>query len=187
MRWVERHHVIAAVLASMALLLSVMTVGEPISRQMVLADTVTVSVAGGGLGSQELSAAGTPAPKTWTGDGLTLALQPISVGDARGSGAGWSLTLAATMASSQVPDFPANHAIIGVVTTPAVRKISGRKPPETYGGMLDDPGITMVVATPGKGMGIYEIQPILDIVMPANLSTGAVLEATLTQTFISSY
>lgn len=188
MRWVKRHHVIAAVLASLALLLSVMTVGEPLSRQKVQADAVSVSVASGSLGSQEFRAEDTAMQRVpGKNSGLALALAPTRVGDARGNGAGWSLTLAATLSSPKFGHFPAQHPIIGVAPSPKVHKISGRKPPETFGGMLDGPGMTMAVATPGRGMGVYELQPVLDIAMPPDLRQGAVLEATLTQTFISAY
>ena len=188
MQWVKRHHVITAVLASLALLLSVMTVGEPLGRQQVRADTVSVSVASGSLGSQELKELRATTREIPGANGeVAILLAPTRVGDARGNGAGWSLTLAASLSSPGVRDFPAQHAIIGVVPTPTVRKISGRKPPETYGGMLDGRGMTMAVANPGRGMGVYELQPVLDIARPSDLPHSAVLEATLTQTFISVY
>lgn len=106
--------------------------------------------------------------------------------DARGTGAGWEFTAQATdFASDDGEGNLISAAGFRVPNAPAVTVIAGNTAPQAFGGPLNAP-IDLMVATPGTGMGTFEVEPLLELDIPAETLAGS-YESTLTLTLSAGF
>ena len=146
---------------------------------------VTVAIKGGPLGFT-LAGPSSLADVTLTGYDQTAtgALGTIDISDARGTGAGWGLILQAgdfVNTNGSGAFIPATgFAIDG---TPTVTTVAGNARPEAFIGSLDSP-LLLLTAGAHTGMGRYQADPALSLVVPADTIAGA-YETTVTMTITS--
>lgn len=114
----------------------------------------------------------------------TGTIGPLVVRDARGAGAGWSLVIASTdFVHVSGPAQAISASGFVVPSSPPVTVFSGASPPMAGAGSLAGPGLAIMNAPAGIGMGHYQVAPILALSVPAATLSGA-YEATVTQTLI---
>jgi len=147
---------------------------------------VAVTVKGGPLGFTHAGASSlaevilTGYDQTTTGG-----LGTIDISDARGTGAGWSLILQAddfVNADSSGATIPADGFTVD--GTPTVTTVAGKSPPQAFSGALGDP-LRLLAADPATGMGRFQTDPGLSLVVPADTIAGT-YETTVTMTITSS-
>ncbi len=112
--------------------------------------------------------------------------------DARGTGAGWTVTVAST---DFVENTVATHTIditysaangtdFKVSSAPDVTTVYGNTAPTPGSGYLDGGGITLLSAAAGDGMGNYTCAPALYLGIPGETYAGT-YTATITETIAS--
>ena len=114
----------------------------------------------------------------------TGGLGTIDISDARGTGAGWNLIVQAgdfvntDGSGAFIP--AAGFAIDG---TPTVTAVAGNTKPEAFTGPLDSP-LLLLAAGAHTGMGRYQTDPALSLIVPADTIAGT-YETTITLTITS--
>lgn len=114
----------------------------------------------------------------------TGTLGTININDARGIGAGWNLVLHAddfVNTDGSGAFIPATgFAIDG---TPTVTTVAGNSGPTSFSGLLDGP-LLILSAGAGSGMGRYQVDPTISLIIPADTIAGT-YETTVTATVTS--
>jgi len=147
-----------------------------------------VTVQAGTLSFTTDSTSQTLAPVSLSGldSSTTGSLGTFTVIDGRGSQAGWQLVLSAsdfTLDSSPALPIPASNFF--VKPAPTVTYICGNPTlPTANSGGLAFPGVAVLVAASGTGDGQYQVNPPLELLVPASTYAGT-YEATITITLSS--
>lgn len=147
-----------------------------------------VTIQAGSLSFTTDSTSQTLAPVSLTGldSSTTGNLGNFTVIDGRGNQAGWQLVLTSsdfTLDSSPTLTIPASNFF--VQPAPAVTYICGNPTlPTANSGVLAFPGVAVLVAASGTGDGQYQVNPPLELLVPASTYAGS-YEATVTVTLSS--
>ncbi|MDP1808055.1 MAG: WxL domain-containing protein [Actinomycetota bacterium] len=167
------------IVAVVVLVIAVYAVGTAVAAQ------VTVVVKGGPL-SLTPSADQTLADAVLDGNdtSTTGSLGELQVKDARGTGAGWYVTAAATDFAEQST---ANTIAAGgftVPVAPVVTTIAGNGGVTSAAGTLSGAGFTLLNSSSPNGRGRYSATPDLLLQVPAQTYIGT-YAATVTETLLS--
>lgn len=164
-------------------LLSAVAVVVMLGAAVALADTVSVVVNGATLsmttgGNQSLT------PVTLNGLDQTTggSLGTYQVADARGTGNGWNVVIAATDFAKQgdpAKTIPASG--FQVTPAPAVTTVAGNAAPSSFAGVLGGGGNKILSAAIGAGMGTYQFTPAVTLDVPAETYAGT-YDSTVTAT-----
>ena len=167
-------------------LLSAVAVVVMLGAAVALADTVSVAINGDTLsmttgGNQSLT------PVTLNGLDQTTggSLGSYLVADARGTGAGWNVVIAATdfeKVGDPTKTIPASG--FQVTPAPAVTTVAGNAAPSSFTGVLGGGGNKILSAAIGAGMGTYQATPAVTLDVPAETYAGT-YDSTVTATVIS--
>lgn len=146
---------------------------------------VSVSVTGGPLA---LGIVGTSRLDAVNLNGLDQTtfgkLATVDLRDPRGTGSGWHVNISAsdfTNISKSEQAIPAGG--FSIPSPPTITTAAGNSSPAAFAGPLGSP-LTLLSANPGTGMGRYQTNPDLSLIVPAGTMAGT-YESTVTLTISS--
>jgi len=153
-------------------------INQPVGRSVMVNGLALTLTTGGAQTLSPVFLAG--ADQVSTGN-----LGLIDIRDARGNGLGWNVFISATdfiRAGLPVRKISANN--FSVPLSPSVVTIDGNAPPVSFSGSLAGAGVKLLSAVVGDGMGEYQVNPKLVLVVPAQTYAGT-YAATVTETIFS--
>ena len=115
----------------------------------------------------------------------TAVMSTICAHDARGTGLGWNVNISATdFVNTTDPSKIIEASGLSIPFPPTITAVAGNTSPSSYSGVLADGGFKLMSSPTNTGMGKYQINPILNLFIPASTHTGN-YESTITITISS--